>query len=64
MIILYFIFLIVAVVIFLLIPNQKVIFRVSLALSIFLILSIAATFFVVKIGDKPDADAIPVDVNR
>jgi ABC-type thiamin/hydroxymethylpyrimidine transport system permease subunit len=57
MILLYVLFFLVGVVVFLLTPKLALIARLGIALGVFLLPSIVATIWIIKVGDKAPSDA-------
>jgi membrane protein implicated in regulation of membrane protease activity len=60
----YLVFLVLGVIAFFFMPSLSSPMRISVALAIFLIPSIALTIWVVKIGDRAPSDAITILPNK
>lgn len=56
----YLAFLILGILAFFFMPSLSSLMRISVALAIFLIPSIALTIWVIKVGDKAPSDAITI----
>lgn len=64
MILLYAIFLIIGIVVFFLTGKQPMAIRLVIAIGVFAGLSILATLWIVKIGDKPSPGAVTISPNE
>jgi hypothetical protein len=57
---LYFVFLIIGIVVFLSTRRLSLVIRIVISFAVFLVLSLMATFWVEKVGDKPLPGAVTV----